>query len=77
MRLQLRHHSAVGLIDRLVAEQLVTRTVSVEDRRRVLIRLTQRGEDVLERLSSAHRRQLRRIGPELNRLLNRLAGVDE
>jgi DNA-binding MarR family transcriptional regulator len=76
-RLQLRHHSTVGLVDRLVAEQLVTRTSSVEDRRRVLIRLTHRGENVLEKLSSAHRRQLRRIGPELNRQLNRLAGVEE
>src|SRR5580698_9448813 len=35
-RLQLRHHSTVGLIDRLVAEKLVARAPSQEDRRQVL-----------------------------------------
>ena len=35
-RLQLRHHSAVGLIDRLEAEKLVVRAPSAEDRRHVL-----------------------------------------
>ena len=44
-RLQLRHHSAVGLVDRLVAEKLVVRLPSAEDRRRVLIQLTLRGEN--------------------------------
>lgn len=71
-RLQLRHHSVVGLIDRLVAEKLVCRTASTKDRRRVVIALTARGERVLERLSSAHHEQLRRIGPEIQQLLKRL-----
>src|SRR5258706_612927 len=53
-RLQLRHHSAVGLVDRLVTEKLVTRSSSTEDRRLVLIQLTDRGENVLAKLSSAH-----------------------
>ena len=71
-RLQLRHHSAVGLIDRLVAEKLVLREASEEDRRRVLIRLTNRGEKILEKLSSVHRNQLKRIGAEISELLQRL-----
>ena len=71
-RLQLRHHSAVGLIDRLVAEKLVVRKPSANDRRQVLIQLTDRGEKTLERLSSLHHEQLKRIGPELSRLLERL-----
>jgi DNA-binding MarR family transcriptional regulator len=71
-RLQLRHHSTVELIDRLVAEKLVVRESSVEDRRQVLIQLTGRGEKTLERLSSLHHEQLKRIGPELSRLLERL-----
>jgi len=71
-RLQLRHHSTVGLIDRLVAEKLVLRETSAEDRRRVLIRLTSRGEKILEKLTSAHRTQLKRIGPEISQLLERL-----
>jgi DNA-binding MarR family transcriptional regulator len=76
-RLQLRHHSAVGLVDRLVAEKLVARAPSAEDRRQVFVQLTSCGERVLEKLSSAHSKQLKRIGPELNLLLNRLADVDE
>jgi DNA-binding MarR family transcriptional regulator len=71
-RLQLRHHSAVGLIDRLVTEKLVVRKSSVEDRRQVLIQLTARGEKTLERLSALHHEQLKQIGPELSRLLERL-----
>lgn len=75
-RLQLRHHSAVGLVDRLVAEKLVSRTPSTEDRRRVFIQLTNRGESVLARLSSVHRQQLRQMGPGLGRLLQQLVQVD-
>jgi len=76
-RLQLRHHSAVGLIDRLVAEKLVAREPSVEDRRQVLIQLTRRGEKVLEKLASVHREQLKRIGPEISQLLRRLDRAGE
>jgi DNA-binding MarR family transcriptional regulator len=71
-RLQLRHHSAVGLIDRLVTEKLVARAPAKTDRRRVLVQLTARGEKTLEKLSALHREQLARIGPELTRLLEQL-----
>jgi DNA-binding MarR family transcriptional regulator len=71
-RLQLRHHSAVGLIDRLAAEKLVVRVPSAQDRRQVLIHLTSRGEKVLGKLASVHREQLKRIGPEIGQLLERL-----
>ena len=64
-RLQLRHHSTVGLIDRLVAENLVERASSSQDRRQVFVQLAPRGERVLARLSSAHSKQLKRLGPEL------------
>ncbi|HEY1050784.1 MAG TPA: MarR family transcriptional regulator [Prosthecobacter sp.] len=76
-RLQIAHHSAVGLVDRLAAERLVARETSEEDRRRVFITLTRRGEDILEGLSSVHRAQLRRIGPEMGALLARLGSTDE
>jgi DNA-binding MarR family transcriptional regulator len=71
-RLQLRHHSTVGLIDRLAREKLVGRAPSPEDRRRVLVQLTPRGEKTLEKLSALHQTQLRHMGPELSRLLDRL-----
>lgn len=73
-RLQLRHHSAVGLVDRLVTERLVVRLASKTDRRQVLVQLAPRGEKILEELSAMHREQLQRIGPELSGLLERLGG---
>jgi DNA-binding MarR family transcriptional regulator len=71
-RLQVRHHSAVGLVDRLVADKLVRRESASNDRRQVYIRLTPRGERVLEKLSELHHTQLRTLGPELRRMLARL-----
>ncbi len=68
-RLQIRHHSAVGLADRLVAQGLVVRQPSRTDRRQVYVALSRKGLDLLERLSAAHKEELRRMGPELQRLL--------
>jgi DNA-binding MarR family transcriptional regulator len=76
-RLQLRHHSAVGLVDRMVAERLVARAPSAQDRRQVYVQLTTRGQNVVERLSSAHSEHLKRIGPELTLRLKQLAEVDD
>jgi DNA-binding MarR family transcriptional regulator len=72
-RLQVRPHSAVGLLDRLVALGLVTRRVGRLDRRRVLVTLTARGRRVLDRLTAAHRAELRRLRPRITRLLDRLS----
>lgn len=69
-RLHLRHHSAVGLVDRLARRQLVRRERSAKDRRRVCVALTTRGEALVARLSAAHLQELRQIGPELRRLLS-------
>lgn len=74
-RLQLRHHSAVGLVDRLVEEKFVSRRASDKDGRQVFIHLTSSGEKVLEKLSFAHRKQLRYLGPEFRTLLNRLGSL--
>ncbi len=68
-RLQLRHHSVVGLVDRLVRRKLLRRTASTADRRRVELRLTAKGEKKIEQLSAMHLRELRQHGPELHRLL--------
>src|SRR5579864_8619690 len=43
-RLQIQHHSAVELTDRLEAKRLIRRLRSHEDRREVLLTLTPRGE---------------------------------
>jgi DNA-binding MarR family transcriptional regulator len=71
-RLGLQHHSAVGLVDRIEKLELVARRNSASDRRQVHVRLTRQGAQILERLSAAHRDELRRIGPELSALLERI-----
>ncbi|MCA9920598.1 MAG: MarR family transcriptional regulator, partial [Anaerolineales bacterium] len=74
--LQIRHHSAVGLVDRLAAQDLVTREPGEADKREVYISLTPQGKDILAQLSAAHRQELRRIGPQLHLLLEQLTGED-
>ncbi len=71
-RLQLRHHSAVGLVDRLERRGLLRRERSREDARRVQLAVTARGQRLLARLSAAHRDELRRLRPHLAGLLERL-----
>lgn len=73
-RLQIRHHSAVGLANRLVRNGLVRREQDVSDRRQAYLSLTKRGETLLEKLSTAHKEQLRRIGPHIESLLKELQG---
>jgi DNA-binding MarR family transcriptional regulator len=68
-QLLIKHNSAVGLVDRLVKEGLVRRTVSATDRRKVELQLSARGRQVLAKLAATHRSELGRIGPELKRLI--------
>ena len=58
-RLQLQHHSAVGLVDRLAEHRLVRRRRDAADHRRALVSLTRRGETILHRLSVAHQEEIR------------------
>lgn len=71
-RLQLRHHSAVGLVQRLVTAGLMTRRASPRDRRRAVLGLTRRGDRLLASLASVHRAELRRQRPHLEALLESL-----
>ncbi len=71
----IRHNSAVGLVDRLVAHGLVARAVVPDDRRKVRLRLTAAGERVLARLASIHRHKLRRIGPNIHRILGEMTSA--
>lgn len=74
-RLQLRHHSVVGLVNRMAAENLVERQMYPPDRRKVIVHLTTFGEAKLEKLSAMHRRQLKEVGRQLTGLLKRLNDV--
>ncbi len=71
--LLIRHHSAVGLVNRLAAEGLAARHAAPGDRRRVWLALTPRGESLLRRLAAAHRDELRRIVPTLRGVLGSIA----
>ena len=64
-QLLIKHNSAVELVDRLVKGDLVAREASTADRRKVQLRMTQRGRQVLAKLAATHRRELQRIGPVL------------
>jgi DNA-binding MarR family transcriptional regulator len=70
--LLIRHHSAVGLIDRLEQRGLIERVRSMADRREVRVRLTVAGEAILRRLTVIHRAELRNSGPRLVDTLGRL-----
>lgn len=76
-RLGIRHHSAVGLVDRLVASGYLVRRVDSADRRRAILSLTARGENALAALSAVHREELRRIAPLLALLLSQLGSTDQ
>ena len=71
-QLLIRHNSAVGLVNRLHKQGLMAREPSPEDGRKVHLRLTLKGERVLERLASVHREELRRIGPQLRQLVQQI-----
>jgi DNA-binding MarR family transcriptional regulator len=74
--LLIKHHSAVGMVDRLEREGLVRREPSPRDRRVVAVRLTARGVKALAKLATVHRAELRRIAPEFVRVMSILARAD-
>ena len=75
-RMQLQHHSTVELVSRLEQRGLIERVRDRGDRRQVLVRMTQEGETILQRLSATHRADLRSRGPDLARALNAIVTAD-
>jgi DNA-binding MarR family transcriptional regulator len=71
--LYLRHHSAVGLIDRADAAGLVQRVEDKQDRRVARVLLTGKGRKALRALSEQHISELARLASHLPPLL---AGLD-
>ena len=71
-QLQIVHHAAVELVDRLSAQKLVERQNDHEDGRKVFVKLSRSGSKILEKLSAAHRQELRRLGPHILALLENL-----
>jgi DNA-binding MarR family transcriptional regulator len=74
-QLLIRHNSAVGLVDRLASQGLVAREPAPQDGRKVYLRLTAKGDRLLERLAEVHREELRRIAPQLEALLHSIRSL--
>jgi DNA-binding MarR family transcriptional regulator len=70
-RLQIQHHSAVELVNRLASGGYVRRLPGRQDRREVLLSLTSKGEKILRELSLHHKAELRIRGPALVAALER------
>ncbi len=56
--LQISHHGASLLVDRSVKRGLLDRREDLEDRRRALVSLTERGQQILDQITEANRREL-------------------
>lgn len=70
--LLLRHHSAVGLVDRAVRAGLLTRVGDEYDQRVVRLRVTVEGEAKLAALAAAHLEELSRLRPRFDALWSSL-----
>jgi DNA-binding MarR family transcriptional regulator len=59
--MQMRHHSASLLIDRCVKRGLLDRQEDPDDRRRVMLSLTDEGQQVLDEITRANRQELQAL----------------
>ena len=71
-RLQVRHHSAVALTNKLMERGLVSKRRAPEDRRHVYVCLTAAGKELTDRLAAQHRREIGLRSGEMIGALRRL-----
>jgi DNA-binding MarR family transcriptional regulator len=64
-RLGLKHNSVVELVNRSENEGLLARTTDSDDKRVVILRITNKGRQVLDGLSGVHARELNELAPRL------------
>jgi len=72
--LVLRHHSAVGLIDRAVRDGLVRRVPDEKTRSMVRVTLTPTGRAKLDALAETHLRELAHLAPTMRALWDTVDG---
>lgn len=72
VQLQVRHHSAVSLVNKLAARKMVAKKRAAHDRREVLINLTSLGDSTLASLAEIHRQEIRMRSAEIIDALQRL-----
>lgn len=75
-RLQVRHHSAVELVDRMGTRGLVHRRAGEHDRRHVIVALSLAGEQILRDLAPLHLAEVQEIGPGLVATLRQVLDCD-
>jgi DNA-binding MarR family transcriptional regulator len=75
--LLLRHHSAVGLVDRAEAAGFVTRRQDPDNLSVVRLQLTERGSAQLETLSEQHLEELTHLAPTMHALWDALESSDD
>jgi DNA-binding MarR family transcriptional regulator len=65
-----RHHSAIGLVERAAALGLVERYRDPDDQRLVRLALTPLGHERVDALAAAHLEELKRLAPLLDALVD-------
>jgi DNA-binding MarR family transcriptional regulator len=76
-RMQVQHHSAVELVNRLESGGYVKRERAQDDRREVLLALTPKGERVLAELALHHHEELQSAAPSLVAALRKVMRADQ
>jgi DNA-binding MarR family transcriptional regulator len=71
-RLQVKHNTAVGIVNKLEAMWLLRREPGVLDRRQVFLKLLPAGDQLLARVAAIHREEMRMRSPEMIEALVRL-----
>jgi DNA-binding MarR family transcriptional regulator len=71
-RMQVKHHTAVGVVNKLEARSLLEREPGIRDRRQVFLKLTPEGSRVLAKVAAVHREEMRARSPEMIQALTRL-----
>jgi DNA-binding MarR family transcriptional regulator len=71
----LRHYTAVELSNRSEEAGLIKRIPGTDDRRRVILEVTQKGRRLLDSLSTDHARELNELAPQLIGTLTELRNI--
>jgi DNA-binding MarR family transcriptional regulator len=71
-RLQVKHHTAVSLVDKLEELKFIARAQGTADRRQVFVALTPAGASVLAKVAALHRQEMRIRSTEMIDALVRL-----
>ena len=71
-RLQVKHNTAVGIVNKLEALSLLRREPGILDRRQVFLKLLPEGNQLLARVAAIHREEIRMRSSEMIEALVRL-----